>query len=693
MDVSPVTETTGKMASEEKKRRNLWKDEDMLSAMEAVFKSEMSVSRAAAAFSVPRKTLDDRIKGRVEHGTKPGRSTVLTEQEEKALCSYLIYMAERGFPLTRRMVMAFAWAIALRSGKGDRFNSEIGPGEHWWINFRKRHPEISLRKVDKLERSRAECLDPEVVKEYFEMLEKTLSENGLMNNPRRLYNCDETFLPLDGTREKAVTSKRAKSTYAQAIGTREHITMLCGASAAGTALPPMIIFPKAFPGGKYTFKGPDDAVYAKSDSGWVDSELFLSWMNKVFLRYAVPQRPVLLFVDGHTSHMTLDVIDVARSNGVILFCLPPHTTHALQPLDVAVFKSLKDNFFKATRAVSFCKTNFIVTKREFAAMVKGPFEKAFSMVNIKAGFAKTGIFPFNPNAIDMSKMKPSEVYNSPASQSSLDSSREGESIALALNTSSSSSGVPEPGPNTSSEAPSCSYVPNTPTPLTVTPPVDSSTPMPPGSGLSIVNPLVRAGLVPTYLADIFSVPDEQSQSTRKRRRITKTRVLTEDEYMEMLKEKEAKENEAKELKKKRREERERKKEEREAQKKKKEEERKQKGQSQEGKKGKGRAKRIKESASAQVGEEEASSNSESEEPVRRSSRARQPPSRFLGDCSSDSDSDGATLCGLCNCRDPETTQASIVYWVDCSNCGAWFHTSCALGDNCTSRQYVCNSCL
>ena len=405
----------------------------------------------------------------------------------------------------------------------------------------------------------------------------------------------------------------------------------------------------------------------------------------MFLRYTVPERPILLFVDGHTSHMTLDVIDVARSNGVILFCLPPHTTHALQPLDVAVFKSLKDNFFKATRAVSFSKTNFIVTKREFAAMVKGPFEKAFSMVNIKAGFSKTGIFPFNPNAIDESKMKPSEVYHSP---SSLDSSREGESPVFAQNTPSTS----EKGPNVSSESSSCSYVPNTPTFVTVTPPLDVSTPKS-GSG-SIVNPLVRAGLVPTYLADIFTVPDDQSQSLRKRRRITKTRVLTEDEYVKMMKEKEAKENEAQELKKKRREERERKKEEREAQKKKKEEEKKQKGQSQEGKKGKGKSRAMKnESVSAVREEEEASSNSESEEPVRRSSRVRQPPSRFLRACSSDSDSDGETLCGLCNSRDPNTTQASIVYWVDCSNCGAWFHTACALGGNSSSRQFVCNNCL
>ena len=81
--------------------------------------------------------------------------------------------------------------------------------------------------------------------------------------------------------------------------------MLCGASAAGITLPPMIIYPKTFPGGAYTFDGPDDIVYPKSESGWVDSELFLSWMNKVFLEFAVPQCLVMLFADGHKSHFML----------------------------------------------------------------------------------------------------------------------------------------------------------------------------------------------------------------------------------------------------------------------------------------------------------------------------------------------------------------------------------------------------
>ena len=77
---------------------------------------------------------------------------------------------------------------------------------------------------------------------------------------------------------------------------------------------------------------------------------------------------------------------------VILFCPPPpHKTHALQPFDVSVFKSLKLHFSKAIHALSFAKKDFVVSKREFARVVKTPFEKVFSMSNVKAGLAKCGM--------------------------------------------------------------------------------------------------------------------------------------------------------------------------------------------------------------------------------------------------------------------------------------------------------------
>ena len=103
--------------------------------------------------------------------------------------------------------------------------------------FKKRHPVLALRKSDTLERSRAEALSPAIVKEHFDLLDKTLTENQIMRRPRQIYNCDETFLPLDYIREKAATRKGAKNVYCQALGTTDHITVLCCASAAGLIIP------------------------------------------------------------------------------------------------------------------------------------------------------------------------------------------------------------------------------------------------------------------------------------------------------------------------------------------------------------------------------------------------------------------------------------------------------------------------
>ena len=74
--------------------------------------------------------------------------------------------------------------------------------------------------------------------------------------------------------------------------------------------------------------------YGLSDSGWMDSELFERWFKIHFLPHAPPVQPPVLLLDGHSSYYQPELLRIAASEGVIIFHLPPHTTHLLQPLAI-----------------------------------------------------------------------------------------------------------------------------------------------------------------------------------------------------------------------------------------------------------------------------------------------------------------------------------------------------------------------
>ena len=123
-----------------------------------------------------------------------------------------------------------------------------------------------------------------------------------------------------------------------------------------------------------------DTLFACSESDWINSSLYLLWFH-FFLEHIPPVRPVLLLQDGHASHTSIEVLELARANNIHLLCLPAHTTHVLQPLDVGVFKSFKSHFSKACSKYMSSQPGRVVTTDILASLVAEAWPNSFTSVH------------------------------------------------------------------------------------------------------------------------------------------------------------------------------------------------------------------------------------------------------------------------------------------------------------------------
>ena len=88
---------------------------------------------------------------------------------------------------------------------------------------------------------------------------------------------------------------------------------------------------------------PAGAIWACHKSGWIQSDIFSMWFDH-FLKYTNPsaENPVLLILDGHSTHTrNIDVLIKAREHHATILCLPPHSSHKMQPLEVGFMKPFK----------------------------------------------------------------------------------------------------------------------------------------------------------------------------------------------------------------------------------------------------------------------------------------------------------------------------------------------------------------
>ena len=145
---------------------------------------------------------------------------------------------------------------------------------------------------------------------------------------------------------------------------------------------------------------PKDWQIGVSKNGWTTNELGLEWL-KHFIQHTTARTVGshrLLIIDGHESHKSLTFQNLCEGSKIITLCMPAHTSHILQPLDVGCFDPLKRAYKTEANVLANSDITHI-DKKAFLDTFNQVFDKAFSKDNIQSSFRATGLLPDNSEVV------------------------------------------------------------------------------------------------------------------------------------------------------------------------------------------------------------------------------------------------------------------------------------------------------
>ena len=407
----------GKDVVEKKKRkpRTVHNEETLQRAVDLVRSGRMTYRQAQLTFGIPRSTLSDKVNGNTTSQLK-GPEPYLGREVEERIASWLKKMARVGYGQTRDTLFDKVQDIVARLNIPTPF-PDGRPTKNWYYLFMKRFPYLGIRQAQLLSRERA-GVTRKGIEEWYEEFQRYLIETGnidILQEPNRIFNCDETGFPIAPKPPKIIAERGTPNVYARGSSSKQTITVMLCACAAGYYVKPMIIYPginfkREFMEKFFHVLG--DVEFGRSHNGWMDQELFHQWLQNVFeptISRLNLKRPVLLIIDGAKVHLSLFASEFCDQHNIIMYTLYPNSTHLIQPLDLALMGSVKANYKRAVR-------DWIQT-HPFQAYDKFAFPETFDKTwktsatidNAIKGFRVAGIYPFDPKGLDQRKLFPSEL--------------------------------------------------------------------------------------------------------------------------------------------------------------------------------------------------------------------------------------------------------------------------------------------
>lgn len=346
---------------------------------------------------------------------------VLSDQMEGELAKYLIHQSKVYFGLSTKEVRRLAFEFAVKNKVTVRPNwiKDKMATADWLTGFLKRNPTLSLRTPEATSLSRATSFNKTNVNAFFSLLEEVMDRYKF--EPQDIYNVDEMGITTVQRPDRIIAKKGIKQVGYVTSGERGTLVTFCFAvSASGNSIPPMFLFPRASYRDWFVNNGPPGSIGSANPTGWMKENDFLKFL-KHFVKHArsSQEKPVLLLLDNHESHLALQGITFCKENGVVVLSLPPHCSHKLQPLDRSVYGPLKKYINGTCDSWMRNHPGKTMSIYDIPPIARDALPLAATPKNIQAGFAATGIFPFNKNVFSDDEFLPAAVTDRPNPENEL----------------------------------------------------------------------------------------------------------------------------------------------------------------------------------------------------------------------------------------------------------------------------------
>lgn len=380
-----------------------WTVDTLEKAVAVLKRGGTSVYKVSQQTGIPYSTLKKRYNlakandGSYKNSPKLGRRTVFSIAQEEILANHLRTMSNKFYGLTREQFRKVCYSVAKQLGVEDRFNQvNETAGKDWLAGFLQRHPDLSIRKPEAISINRILGFNKTEVTLFFNNLERLMTQHNF--EPHRIYNVDETGITTVQETEKIIAPKGQKRVGSVTSWERgKTVTVICAMSASGSFVPPLFIFPRQRHSPQLEKDGPLGAVYTCSHNGWTNEKIFILWLRH-FIKHTKPtaETPILLVLDNHNSHATLEAWELAKENHVVMLTIPPHGSHRIQPLDVGFYSPLKTAYNKECNLFIKSRNLVKITPYDIAGLFNKAYTRVASIEKGVSSFKATGIFPMNP---------------------------------------------------------------------------------------------------------------------------------------------------------------------------------------------------------------------------------------------------------------------------------------------------------